>query len=72
MYTVFRIYDDCTTHTEYVDDISSALSAAAIYLEDESCIIVKIVKTSSKKLFLNYYREQGNALFFYLCNVKIM
>lgn len=57
MYTVFRIYDDCTTHTEYVDDISSALSAAAIYLEDESCIIVKIIRTSSEELILNYFRE---------------
>lgn len=59
MYTIFRTYDDCTTHTEYADDISSALSAAAIYLEDPSCIIVKIVKTSSEKLFLNYYRGCG-------------
>ncbi len=56
MYTVLRAYDDLTSSTEHTDNISSALSAAAIYLEDGCCFTVKIWETASGKIILDYYR----------------
>lgn len=54
--TVIRSYNDCTTATEKAPDIVSALSAAAIYLNDKECWTVKIIVNG--KIVMNYYRPE--------------
>lgn len=54
--TVIRSYYDCTTATENAPDIVSALSAAAIYLNDKECWTVKIIVNG--KTVMNYYRPE--------------
>lgn len=56
MYTILRTYNDLTSYTESTNNISSALSAAAIYLEDEYCFTVTIWETASRKIILDYHR----------------
>lgn len=55
MYQLIRAYDDCTCGTEYVNDFKAALRACAIYLEDSSCVTVKIVKCDTGELILDYW-----------------
>jgi len=60
MYTIHTGYEDSTgffVKVEHADSISSALSAAAIYLEDPSCFTVKIWKTNDGKFIVDYWRE---------------
>lgn len=57
MYQVIRAYNDCSCMSEHTDSITSALSAAAIYLEDPDCLTVKIYDTRDKKFVLDYYRD---------------
>lgn len=63
MYTIHTAYKDSTgffVKVEHADSISSALSAAAIYLEDPSCFMVKIWKANGDndgEFILNYWRE---------------
>ena len=54
--TVIRSYNDCTTATEKAPDVVSALSAAAIYLNDKECWTVKIIVNG--KIVMNYYRPE--------------
>ncbi len=57
MYQVIRAYNDCSCMSEHTDSITSALSAAAIYLEDPDCLTVKIYDTRDKKFILDYYKD---------------
>lgn len=57
MFTILRVYSDCSTVTETTDNIIRALSACAIYLEDPDCISVKIWRTKDGTFILDYYRE---------------
>lgn len=57
MYQVIRGYNDFTSMTEHTDSITSALTAAAIYLEDPDCFTVKIYDVKNEKIVLDYYRD---------------
>lgn len=57
MYTIFTLYDDLASKTETAATISIALSTAAIYLEDNSCIDVKIWEKQSGNIIMDYWRE---------------
>ena len=56
MYMVLRLYDDCTSGTEKTNDFLSALQACEIYLEDPTCMGVKIWQTDNGKILLDYWR----------------
>lgn len=58
MFMLLRIYDDCTSGTEYMDNMPSALRACSIYLEAPDCIGVKIWNTETGEEILNYWREE--------------
>ena len=57
MYQVIRGYNDFTSTSEHTDSITSALTAAAIYLEDPDCFTVKIYDEKNEKIVLDYYRD---------------
>ena len=60
MYTIHAGYNDFSglfLKTELADSITSVLSAAAIYLEDPSCFMVKVWKTDDGKVIVDYWRE---------------
>ena len=57
MFTILRIYDDCTSGTEHTDDMPSALRACSIYLEAPDCIGVKIWDVTTEKEILDYWKE---------------
>lgn len=57
MFTILRIYDDCTSGTEHTDDIPSALRACSIYLKAPDCIGVKIWDATTGKEIFNYWKE---------------
>lgn len=57
MFMLLRIYDDCTSGTEYVDNMPSALRACSIYLEAPDCVGVKIWNTTTDEEILNYWKE---------------
>lgn len=59
MYQILRVYDDQTAATERTDVFTHALSACAIYLEDPSCISVKIWDVDTGKIILDYWRENA-------------
>ena len=61
MYIILRVYDDCSSATERAEQITGALSAAAIYLEDPSCVSVKIWRAANpNEIILDYYREEND------------
>ena len=57
MYQIIRGYIDFTTISEYTNTITSALSAAAIYLEDPDCCTVKIFDVTNKKIIMDFWRD---------------
>lgn len=59
MYQILRIYDDCTSATEYTDSIIQALNACTIYLEDPSCEGVKIWNVDTGIDILNYWKPMN-------------
>lgn len=56
-YFIVRAYDDCVCGSEHVETISNALSAAAIYLEDTSCVSLTIIDAETGKVILSYGRD---------------
>ncbi len=56
-YQLITAYADCTTKTEQVEDVSAALSAAAIYVKDRDCITVKLYDNVGEEFILNYWRD---------------
>lgn len=56
MYQVIRAYSDFTSMTEHTDSITSALSAAAIYLEDPDCVRMIVYDTKTGKTIVDYQR----------------
>ena len=57
MFTILRIYTHFVSSTELTDNISQALAACAIYLEDPNCEGVKIWNTHSGDIILEYWRD---------------
>lgn len=57
MYTILRIYTDYTTMTEEASNISQALTASAIYLEDPNCIGIKIWDIHNGEIILDFWRD---------------
>ena len=55
-FLLWRVYNDCTTGSEIVSSIADALAAAAIYVEDPDCLIIKIFDDTDK-LILDYIKE---------------
>lgn len=53
-YQIIRLYSDLSCATEHCDSITRALTAAAIYLEDPDCIMVKIYDIQAEKFVLDY------------------
>lgn len=51
--TIIRLYNDGFLTMEVCDNITSALSACAIYLEDKTCIFVTIISNCGETIF--YY-----------------
>lgn len=56
MYQIIRAYSDFTSMTEHTDSITSALSAAAIYLEDPDCVRMIVYDTKTGKTIVDYQR----------------
>ena len=56
-YQLIRAYDDCSSATECADSIVNLLAAAAIYLEDTSCVKVEIVDRENNKTIMDYWRD---------------
>lgn len=57
MYQLIVSYKDCSCKSEHTDSIKSALTAAAIYLEDPDCLTAVIYDTEDKKFILDYYKK---------------
>lgn len=57
MYTVLRIYDDCTSITEKSENFISTLNACAIYLEDPSCEGIKVWENKTGKVIVDYWKD---------------
>lgn len=56
-YQLIRVYNDFTSTTESSDSITTLLNAAAIYLEDTDCVIIKIIDRINNKIILDFVRE---------------
>lgn len=57
MFTILRIYPHYEVSTERTDNISQALSACAIYLEDPNCEGVKIWNNINGEIILEFWRD---------------
>lgn len=57
MYQIIRSYNNFTSATEHTDSITSALSAAAVYLEDPDCARIIIYDITTGKTIVDYRRD---------------
>lgn len=57
MYQIIRVYDDNAIATEIAPSFISALTACTIYLEDSSCIMVKIKDCRDNKTIMEYWAD---------------
>lgn len=55
MFQIIRVYDDGGAITDNASNIINALNACAIYLEDPSCIVVKIIDRTNNKTVMEYW-----------------
>ena len=57
MYQIVRVYDDGATAAETTSSFISALNACAIYLEDPSCVVIKITDRRNNKTVMEYWAD---------------
>lgn len=57
MYQIVRVYDDGATAAETAPSFVSALTACTIYLEDPSCIAIKIKDLRDNKTVMEYWAD---------------
>lgn len=57
MYQIIRVYDDGATAAETTSSFISALNACTIYLEDPSCIVIKIKDCRDNKTIMEYWAD---------------
>lgn len=57
MYQIVRVYDDGATAAETAPSFISALTACTIYLEDPSCIAIKIKDRRDNKTVMEYWAD---------------
>lgn len=56
-YTLMTLYEPDSTKTEGTNDFIAALEAAAIYLRDPDCYMVKIWDNDTGDFLLDYWKH---------------